>query len=211
MKNLGWVIAGILIGVIIYILFLKPAPIPDNHVLQNKVDSFTVVDKAKDSDLIALQARLNPKIDSLSKLTDTLQDDIAGLRDDLDGKNSEAVFYARQYQYYKAKSDTGESRAACDLLAQRVILDSAIIESYIHTNERLIYTFGDLVKDKDSIITAQRGLILSDSALIVTQKDLNQKQGNDIKKLAKQKNVLTWAGRGLAVGLGALIIALSLK
>jgi len=195
---LGWIISGLLLGVIIYLLF-RPVPVPDNHILQNRVDSLAKVDNAKDSALMALQARLTPKDDSLTKLVADLQDQAALNVNIMDGHEEIIYSLSKQVQYYKAKEDRGAYDSACDLLAKKVISDSLIVRTYQENENHIIQSMGSLISDKDSIIVTQQSVIIEKSALIAAQKTLNETQTKQIKKLSSTGKVFAWVGRALFV------------
>lgn len=195
-----WIIVSIIFAVVIIWLVFKPSSGPDNSKAQNTIDSLTKVNQGLRNALTVTISTVQPKIDSLTRASDSLGTLGAILSDKLDASETEKLRLARLI----LKKDTLKTDLSCIDLAKKVIIDSGIIVQYQATTDNIIRNLGQIIEDKDSVILSQHSLILSDSVLISAHAALDKTQNAEIAKLVKKGKFNAWAVRTLAV-VGAVL------
>lgn len=196
---LAWTLVGILLVILLYIFF-KPVPKPDNSVLQARIDSLTSVDKGLRKGLRDDSTASAKYRDSIRAVITASTNKINVLSVKVTASNDRVVAIAQDYEYYKAHGDTAARDSACDLLAKRVILDSADVADLVTNQNNLTIAFSAEITNLKNVITQQANIIAVDSSLIANQAKLNTTQQGQIKKLEKTNTLKTIAGGVLIVG-----------
>lgn len=204
----GWILSGLLIGVILYLIF-RPVPVIDNSAEIKTIDSLKVIVKAKDDALVDISYRANIEIGTLKNDLGLLlaKNDVLKFRFDVN--YDEKLSLANQVKYYEAHKDTAAFDSACDLLATKVINDSVTLKEYEINTDKLIANFSQGIEDRDSLITFQSNLIVSQKDLIKEQSKLNSTQSGQlvtITRRAKLNGTLAKIG-AIAVGILAIVVA----
>lgn len=205
----GWVIATILAIWLLYILF-RPITVPDNKVLQRKIDSLYKVNAELRANAANIVFEQQQKIDSLTEETDKLVDQKENIEDKVDALQERNSTLYNEYMYAKKHNDRDRTDSLCDIVMKKHYNDSATIALYMQTTNKLIFNCNEKLIAALEINKAQGLVIKSDSVLIANQKKLNEKQTADIKKLSRQKKAVTWVGRTFALTtliLGAILIS----
>jgi hypothetical protein len=206
----GWILVGLLSGVILYLIF-RPVPKIDDTALIKTKDSLLSINKGLREQLTNFAYQSAIQVEGLNHKSDSLQAQNSVLKFKNDISYDQKVSLAKQIQYYKSHADTISYDSACDLLAKQVINDSVIMRQYEINTGKLIENFTQGINDRDSLINFQSGLIVSDSLLISAQNKLNDTQQAQLNKMTKRAKLNAWLARTGAVAVGALLISVLTK
>jgi|GEM_PF-4549131 hypothetical protein len=209
---LGWLLSGILICILLWLLF-RPAPTTDNTAALKTIDSLTTENVRLRKIMEGTVDREKPQIDSVLKLNDSLLDYQASLQNRIDISDEQNISLSHVIQDLRKQIPVDINStaydSACDLLAKNAENDSLLHKLHEQNLQRVIIGYTKAVDDQDSIIVGQHNLIINDSLLISHQAPLIITQQSQIKKLQKQNKVAKIAGGILIViaFIGGVLIA----